>query len=50
MGHPIKYWIELEQRAQELNASHLLEELAQAYGKIGFYERRVKEMATKLFT
>lgn len=46
MGHPMSYWMELEKRAQELNVAHLVEELAIAYGKIGFYEKRIKEMAS----
>lgn len=45
MGHPIRYWIELEKHAQELNAVELLEEIAGLYAKVGYYEKRVKEMS-----
>jgi len=44
MGHPASYWVELQNRADELNVSHLIQELADAYAKIGFYERRISEM------
>lgn len=48
LGHPLSYWVALEKHAQGLNVSSLIEELARAYGKIGFYEQRIKEMNTVL--
>lgn len=44
MGHDAGYWIELEEQAKKMDVVHLIEELAAAYGKIGFYEKRLKEM------
>lgn len=44
LGHSVSYWMELEKHVQDLDVSHLIEELAEAHGKIGFYEQRVKEM------
>lgn len=48
LGHPLAYWIELEKRARVLNVVHLLEELTAAHGKIGFYEKRIREMNTMI--
>lgn len=45
MGHSVKYWIELEKQALKLDVGHLIQELADAHFKVGFYERRIKEMA-----
>lgn len=45
MGHTYNYWFALEKNATDLELSHLIEELGAAYAKIGFYERRIQEMA-----
>lgn len=45
MGHPMSYWSELEKRAQTLDVTNWIEELGRAYAKVGFYEKRLGEMA-----
>lgn len=44
LGHTAQYWLELEKKAMTLNVVDILDELANAYGKIGFYEKRIKDM------
>lgn len=49
MGKPYAYWLELEQRAEQLNTSStsvpkLFQEIAELRGKVSFYENRVREM------
>ena len=44
LGHDIKYWSELESKAQELGAVKWLEEIADLRAKVSFYESRIKEM------
>ena len=44
MGHPLSYWIQLHKHAEDLDVVDLIQELAEAYGKIGFYERRIAQM------
>lgn len=44
LGHTIKYWLELEKKARQLNAVKLLEEIAELRGKVSFYESRLDEM------
>jgi hypothetical protein len=45
MGHDADYWVALQARAESLNVVHLIEELSALYAKVGFYEKRIKEMA-----
>ncbi len=44
LGHPIEYWIELQDKADQLGVVKWLEEIAELRGKVSFYESRVKEM------
>lgn len=44
MGHEHGYWLELQRKAETLNAVHLLEEIATLRSKVSFYESRIKEM------
>lgn len=44
LGHPIPYWLELQKRADALNCVHLLKEIADLYGRVGFYEKRIAEL------
>ena len=46
-GKPIAYWCELERlgkKAADLNAEHLILEIADLRAKVNFYESRIKEM------
>ena len=48
LGHPPKYWLELERRFKAenggLRANDLLEEVIELRGRIAFYESRIDEM------
>ena len=46
-GKPIAYWLELERlgkKAADLNAEHLIREIADLRAKVNFYESRIREM------
>ena len=45
LGHDTNYWLALQKRAMELDVVKLIEEISQLYSKVGFYERRIKELA-----
>jgi len=46
LGHPIRYWMELGRRVDELpfDAAKLLKEIAELRAKVSFYESRITEM------
>lgn len=44
LGHDIKYWIELEKRAEELAVTDFIKEIADLRGKVSFYEDRIIQM------
>ena len=44
MGHNMEYWIELQARAEELNAVKLIEEIAILHAKVSFYESQLADM------
>ena len=45
MGKPIGYWLELQERAEELGAVDLLAEVAELRAKISYYESRIRQMS-----
>lgn len=45
LGEPVSYWIELQRRAETLDCVKLISEIADLYSKVGFYERRIKELS-----
>jgi hypothetical protein len=44
LGHDIKYWIELENRAKELEVTDFIEEIVQLRGKLSFIQKRTNEI------
>lgn len=44
LGHPFKYWVELEKKAEILDVVDYVAEIAELRGKVGFYESRIKQM------
>lgn len=44
LGQEIKYWVELQKKAEELGVVDWLKEIAELRAKVGFYESRIKEM------
>lgn len=44
MGHSVNYWIELQKKAEKLDAVKWLEEIAELRAKVSFYESRIQEM------
>lgn len=44
MGHAYEYWITLQERAEELNATKLIQEIARLHAKVSFYESRIADM------
>lgn len=44
LGHSVKYWLELERKAETLNVINWLEEIAELGSKVNFYESRIKQM------
>jgi hypothetical protein len=44
LGHDIKYWLELQKKAEELKVVDFIQEIADLRGKISFYESRIKQM------
>lgn len=44
LGHPIKYWVELERKQLQSGTSDLIQEIADLRGKVSFYESRIKQM------
>lgn len=48
LGHNIKYWVELQKRADELGVTDYLQEIANLRGKLEFCESRVSQMVEVL--
>ena len=44
-GRTTDYWLMLQEKAEKLNVTHLLEEIATLRSKVSFYESRIKEMS-----
>ena len=44
LGETTEFWIDLKKRADELDATKLLHEIADLHAKVGFYERRFDEV------
>lgn len=44
MGKPIKYWVELDKKAKELNLESILTDNAALRSKVSFYEDKIREM------
>ncbi len=44
LGHDISYWIELNKRAKELDATKLLEDIAILSAKVTYYEMKFNEI------
>jgi len=44
LGHPIRYWIELQNHAEECNHVDLLQEIADLRAKVSFYESRLDDI------
>ena len=44
LGQPVKYWVELQSKAEELGAVNWLREIATLRAKVSFYESRINEM------
>lgn len=44
LGHTQQYWLELQARADTLDATRLIEEIVRLRGKLNFVESRVQEM------
>lgn len=45
LGHEIKYWLELQKMAEEINATDFIQEIVELKGKISFYESRIEQMS-----
>jgi len=48
MGQDEAYWIELKNRAEELDVTKLIKEIIDLRGTIAFYESRIAEIATSM--
>ena len=44
MGHGMDYWIALQERADRLQVSDLVEEIAKLHAKVSYYETRLADM------
>jgi len=44
MGENPSFWAALKRRADELDATKLLREIADLHAKVGYYERRLDEI------
>lgn len=50
LGKDTAYWMELQQRAEELKVDKLIEEISMLRGKISFYESRLDELHNYMVT
>lgn len=46
LGHTVKYWLELERRAEKLDVTDWIEEVAGLRAKVSFYESRLDQIDT----
>jgi hypothetical protein len=44
LGHDIKYWIELENRAKQLEVTDFIEEIVELRGQLSFIQKRTNEI------
>jgi hypothetical protein len=44
MGKPLNYWVELQNKADELNVSDLILDNAMMRAKVSFYEAKLNSM------
>ena len=44
LGEKASFWIELKKRAENLQATSLLREIAELHARVGFYESKFKEI------
>lgn len=44
LGHNTKYWLELQERADKLQATNFIQEIADLRGKLSFVESRLEEI------
>ena len=44
LGHSVEYWVALESKAETLNVTKLIEEIATLRSKVSFYESRFLEI------
>ena len=47
-GKPFEYWVELNERAENLNVEHLLSDLAKYHAKVSFLTEKLQEMQAYL--
>ena len=45
LGHPLEYWIELQERADKLAVTDCIAEIAALRAKVSFYESRIDELS-----
>lgn len=45
LGKPFRYWMELQQRVNELNYEKLMDDIVILSAKVSFYESRIKELS-----
>jgi hypothetical protein len=44
MGKPLSYWVELQKKAETLNATDLITDIAKLSAKVRYYEEKLDEM------
>ena len=45
LGKPVDYWLALQERAECLNVTGLLDEVASLNARVSYYERRFDEIS-----
>ena len=45
LGESVDFWVALKARADDLNVSSLVRDIATLHAKVGYYEQRLDEMA-----
>jgi hypothetical protein len=41
LGHDVGYWVELQRRAEALEVTDFIQEIAELRGRLSFYESRL---------